>query len=133
MTMTMEMSFYQSLIYAFTVITIFACVKMVVGSLFRFRFLDANASMCVVLGCLLGIFIATPLNRVSRGWGFFGIGLGIGLAFILGYTRVIGWLIERIPARLRNAVRTVFRVIRVALIVVLIIGITMTVLAFMNS
>lgn len=113
---------------AITVIALFIGLKAVVGSFFSTRLFDTKATVCVIVGSIIGAFISTPLSVMSTEAGYIGIGIGIGLVYILAYTGIFRMLINLIPARVKRLFRSIFRVIGIAFSVVLIIGVSFLVL-----
>ena len=121
---------YNSVMFFAIIVSGYMAIKAVVDSFFCCGLFSGKATACIVGGSFIGIFISTLLGRMSLEAGFFGFGLGIGIAFIMAYTDIIGTLISLIPMRVRHIVRTIFNVVRVALCVIVIVCIAYVVLAW---
>jgi len=88
----------------------------ILPGLFSFK-----SAACVVLGAILGIFVSGLLFETSNLLGCLGMGVSIGLMYVLFFSTVISDLINRIPENVRNGFRTAFNVLRIVMIVAVII------------
>lgn len=124
---------YNSLIAIVTVITVYFCIMAVVS---HFRpgvaAFSAKSAICLVLGAILGGFIAWPLWANGKTAGYIGCGAGIGLMYILFFSGVINTLLNKIPAKVRKGFKIAFNVLRVVAIVAVIIAVAVVVLQFVG-
>ena len=87
-----------------------------------------KASICFMLGCVLGGFIGAPLFNSSDTAGFIGIGIGIAIMYILFYTGIVPAIIRIIPETFKKVVKNIFNVLKYILIVAIIIGVVALIL-----
>lgn len=124
---------YNSLIAVTVIITVYFCLMAVVS---HFRpgtaVFSAKSAICLVLGAILGGFIAWPLWSMSKTAGYAGCGAGVGLMYVLFFSGVLNTLLNMIPAKLRKGFKVAFNVIRVIAIATIIVAIAVVVLQFVG-
>lgn len=120
---------YNGCIFFALIVACFISIKAIVSSFFCCSLFDGKATVCVIGGSLVGIIISFIFSQMSLKAGFFGMGIGIGIAFILAYSGIVKYLIGLIPVRIRRIIRNVFNVIKVALCTIVIIAVIYAVLS----
>ena len=113
----LEYSFMRVVILFATYFALMAIFGSRVRCIFTLK-----ASICFMLGCVLGGFIGAPLFNSSDKAGFIGIGIGIAIMYILFYTGIANAIIRLIPEKIKKVFRIIFIVLKYILIVAAIIG-----------
>ena len=86
-------------------------------------------TLCSLVGCILGGFISAPMFQNGKTAGFIGMGIGMGISFLLFYTPLFPWLIGLIPENFKKIVKNIFKVSGIIFIT---IAIAIAVIVFLS-
>ena len=114
---------YNAVMSFTVVVAVYFGIKALAGSFLNWKIFDTKASLCVVVGSFIGLFVNMAFSQMSTKAGWFGMGLSLALVFLLAYTRAIETILHKIPKSIRNVVRTVFKIAKFALGAIAIISV----------